>query len=127
MRKIYEYCDDKGVVTEFLNNAHPKLKNKFVVLLQYIQKENGNFCEPYIKHFSIERFKMFYEIRLKHMKTIVRIIFTEIDGNIILLHAFYKKNKRDTQMALEQTLKLFLRLDDKSLLPFENLREVTFQ
>lgn len=125
MRKIYEYCENgKPVVTEFLNRAPQKLIEKFNFLIGQIKNENQPLCEPYVKHFSIERFKLFYELRLKSMKTMIRIIYTEADGNIILLHAFYKRNKRDTQMALEQTLKLFSRLNEQSLLPFEHLQEV---
>lgn len=128
MRKIYEYCENgKPVVTEFLNCAPQKLIKKFSFLVEQIKNENQPLREPYVKHFSIERFKLFYELRLKSMKTIIRIIFTEADDNIILLHAFYKRNKRDTQMALEQTLKLFSRLNEQSLLPFENLQEVDIE
>ena len=127
MRKIFEYCKEgKPVVTEFLNCAPQKLARKFGFLIDQLKDETQPLREPYVKHFSIERYKMFYELRLKSMKTIIRIVFIEADDTIILLHAFYKKNKRDTQAALEQTLKLFSELNQKALLPFEHLREVDF-
>lgn len=125
MRKIYEYCKEgKPVITEFLNRAPKKLARKFSFLIEQIKDEKQPLREPYVKHFTIERYKMFYELRLKSMKTIIRIVFIEADNTIILLHAFYKRNRRDTQAALEQTLKLLSELDRKALLPFKHLREV---
>lgn len=127
MRKIYEYCKEgKPVVTEFLSCAPQKLARKFNFIIEQLKDEVKPLREPYVKHFSIERYKMFYELRLKSIKTIIRIVFIEADDNIILLHAFYKKNKRDTQAALEQTLKLFSGLNQNALLPFEYLQEVNF-
>lgn len=127
MRKIYEYCKEGSpVVTEFLSCVPQKLNRKFNFIIEQIKDETQPLREPYVKHFSIERYKMFYELRLKSIKTIIRIVFIEADDNIILLHAFYKRNKRDTQAALEQTLKLFSGLNQKALLPFEHLREVDF-
>ena len=125
MRKIYEYCKEgKPVVTEFLSCAPQKLTRKFAFIIELLRDEARPLREPYVKHFSIDRYKMFYELRLKSIKTIIRIVFIEADDNIILLHAFYKKNKRDTQVALEQTLKLFSGLNQNAILPFEHLREV---
>ena len=67
---------------------------------------------------------MFYEFRIKVSKKIVRIIFCERDDNIVLLHAFYKHDKRDTEKALENALKVYESLESNSLLPFQYLKEV---
>ena len=55
----------------------------------------------------------------------VRIIYYEEDKNIILLHAFIKKDKRDTEQALEHALKLIEKFDKESQSPFDYLEEVT--
>ena len=86
--------------------------------------ENNQLKEPYIKHFSIEKYKMFYELRLKAANTMVRIIYYSIDDKIILLHAFIKKDKRDTEQALEYALKLVEKLDKKAQSPMDYLAEV---
>ena len=36
----------------------------------------------------------------------VRVIFYEHEGEIILLHAFYKKDRKDTERALETGLRI---------------------
>lgn len=54
----------------------------------------------------------------------VRIIYYEIDNNVILLYAFVKRDKRDTERALEYALKLIERLEQESLEPFAQLTEV---
>ena len=86
--------------------------------------ENKILREPHVKHFIIERYRMFYEFRIKVSKKIVRIIFCERDDNIVLLHAFYKHDKRDTEKALENALKVYESLESNSLLPFQYLKEV---
>ena len=64
----------------------------------------GKLSEPQVKHFSIERYRKFYELR-ERIRVLVRIIFT-IDeaGNIILLHPFIKRHQRNTYQALEISL-----------------------
>ena len=86
--------------------------------------ENKMLGEPHVKHFIIERYRQFYEFRIKVSKKIVRIIFCERDDNIVLLHAFYKHDKRDTEKALEHALKIYEQLENDSLLPFQYLCEV---
>ena len=53
-----------------------------------------------------------------------RIIYYETNKNIILLYAFVKRDKRDTERALEYSLKLIEKLDKESPEPFEQLTEV---
>ena len=54
----------------------------------------------------------------------VRIIFYNIEENIILLNAFIKRDKRDTEQALEYALKLIERLDRSAETPVDYLSEV---
>lgn len=126
LKQIYTYCNESGVsqVLEFLKHSDDKIKKKFKYQLSMLIAENRILCEPHVKHFIIERYRMFYEFRIKVSKKVVRIIFCEREDNIVLLHAFYKHNKRDTEKALESALKIYERLESDSLLPFQYLKEV---
>ena len=105
------YNSDVG---EFLKKSNSKIKKKFEFILGLISDEKNQLKEPYVKHFSIEKYKRFYELRLRAAGMMVRIIFYYIEDNIILLHAFIKKDKRDTEQALEYASKLIERLDEIS-------------
>ena len=102
MRKIYTYQN----VQSFIESSDVKLKNKFQNILAYISDEKNRLCEPYVRHISQNRFKGLYEIRLKALGTMARIVFSKQDENIILLYAFYKNDKKDTKRALEHSLRL---------------------
>ena len=122
---MYNGGEGKYQITDFIKKANPKIKKKFELILRLIADENNQLKEPYVKHFSIEKYKRLYELRLKAAGTMVRIIYYEEDKNIILLHAFIKKDKRDTEQALEHALKLIEKFDKESQSPFEYLEEVT--
>ena len=121
---MYKNENEKKQIEEFIKNLNSKVKKKLDFVLKYIADENNQLKEPDIKHFSIEKYKMFYELRLKAANTMVRIIYYSIDDKIILLHAFIKKDKRDTEQALEYTLKLVERLDKEAQSPMDFLSEV---
>ena len=58
--------------------------------------------EPHYKYFSIEKYRI-----------VIRAIFTvRPNGEILLLHAFQKRQPRDTMQALERSLKLLTLLRD---------------
>ena len=126
MRKIYIYKNDaaKGQVDALINASNIKIRKKFDFILKYIADERNQFKEPYVKHFSIEKYKRLYELRLKAAGTMVRIIFYNIDENVILLNAFIKRDKRDTEQALEHALKLIEHLDRVAETPVDYLTEV---
>lgn len=126
MKQIYTYCDENGKapVLEFLEKTDIKVRNKFKYQLKALLSANQMLREPHIKHFSIEKYKPFYEFRIKAARRAVRIVFCERDENIILLHAFYKHGKRDTEIALEQSMKIYSKMESDSLLPFQYLCEV---
>ena len=126
MRKIYIYKNEgaRGQVDTFIKTSNIKIKKKFDFILKYIADEKNQFKEPYVKHFSIEKYKSLYELRLKAAGTMVRIIFYNIDDNIILLNAFIKRDKRDTEQALEHALKLIEHLDRVAETPVDYLSEV---
>lgn len=126
MRKIYTYKDgDKYPVEEFLRDLDEKLRRKLAFQLAYICDEKNAFIEPYVKHFSTEKYRQLYELRLKSGKTMVRIMFYEHCGEIVLLYAFYKKDKRDTGKALEAAYRILeSSIDKNGNIPNEHKKEV---
>ena len=126
MRKIYVYRNDAGEVPvlRFIESTHKKIRNKFDFMLHFVKDERNMLCEPYVKHFSIDKYKMLYELRIRANGTMVRVIYYKAEENIILLHAFFKKSRRDTENALEYALKILSSFDDSALYPTEHLTEV---
>lgn len=121
---MYNNDGAKGRVDSFIKTSNIKIRKKFDFILRYIADERNQFKEPYVKHFSIEKYKRLYELRLKAAGTMVRIIFYNIDENVILLNAFIKRDKRDTEQALEHALKLIEHLDRVAETPVDYLMEV---
>ena len=121
---MYKNEGAKGQVDTFIKTSNIKIRKKFDFILRYIADERNQFKEPYVKHFSIEKYKRLYELRLKAAGTMVRIIFYNIDENVILLNAFIKRDKRDTELALEHALKLIEHLDRVAETPVDYLSEV---
>ena len=107
MRQISVYEQNgKSIIEKFISQTNDKVKRKLKRQLEYICDERNGFTEPYVKHFSIEKYRQFYELRVKASGTMVRIIFCENDSEIILLYAFYKRDRKDTEKALECALKI---------------------
>lgn len=126
MRKIYNYIITNGVspVDTVINEAGEKFIKKYCFLKEYIMNENNRLCEPYVKHFSVEKYRMLYELRLRINGSMIRVIFFLTDeDDVILLHAFYKRDKRDTEKALEYALKLLNGLDIHDIKNNETIRE----
>ena len=126
MRKIYAYTkDNRSSVEEFIKATNDKIKEKLIFQLSYIRDESNPFCEPYVKHFSMERYRKMYELRLKAAETMIRIIFYEHDGEIVFLHAFHKRDRKDTDRGLETALKILESIVDKNgKIPKENKKEL---
>lgn len=106
MRKVYIYDAKESQVEKFFSKANIKIQNKLRFQIEYIKDVRNSFTEPHIKHFTIDRYKELYELRIKAAGTMVRVIFYENDGDILLLYAFYKHDKRDTQKALDTAIKI---------------------
>lgn len=113
MRRIYTY-ENNGVcpVDDFFQNANEKIRNKFLFQLEYIKDERNGFLEPHVKHFSIEKYRQLYELKIKAAGMMVRVIFYEYAGEIILLHAFYKRDRKDTEKALDTALKRLTKITE---------------
>ena len=85
MRKLYAYAPDaRCPVQEFLQGMDAKIQDKLRFQLAYILDEHSSFVEPYVKHFSIAKYRQLYEIRVKAAETMVRVIFHQKNGEIIL-------------------------------------------
>lgn len=115
MRRIYTY-ENQGVcpVEEFFQKANRKIQDKLKYQLSYIADEHNGFLEPHIKHFSLERYRQLYELRLRAAGMMVRVIFCEQKGDVVLLHAFYKRNKKDTEKSLETAYKILIKISDEN-------------
>lgn len=94
-------------VLTFIDSLDPKLREKLIRhIIQLPRTPRAGLKEPHFKHFSVERYRSMYELREKG-KVLVRVIFTIQDsGEIMLLHAFIKRQKRDTMQALEQSIRI---------------------
>ena len=126
MRRVYVYKNNAGEipVMQFINSSHHKIRHKYEFMMRFIANENNPLCEPYVKHFTVARYKRLYELRIRAAGTMVRIIYYKADDNIVLLHAFFKRSRRDTENALEYSLKLLNSFENNALYPMENLAEV---
>ena len=111
--KIYKPPDSPAQAAEFIEGLEPKLRDKLVRQIFYLSSTSlSELKEPHYKHFSIEKYRSFYELREKG-RIVVRIIFTVCpNGDYLLLHAFVKRQKRDMMQALERSLRLLAQLRD---------------
>ncbi len=103
MRKIY--ASNKAL--EYFESANKKISDKLKFILTYISDEKHPLCEPYVKHISICKYSLFYELRIKVAKEITRVIFYLADNDIVLLQTFCKQDKRDTNKHLESAYRMF--------------------
>ena len=97
----------------FIEGLEPKLRDKLIwQIFRLSHTPPSGLKEPHYKHFSIEKYRDFYELREKN-RIVIRVIFTvRPNGEILLLHAFQKRQPRDTMQALERSLKLLTLLRD---------------
>ena len=124
MRKIYAYYNGTNCpVNDFLKSAEEKIKKKFKFCLEYLKDDKHCFCEPYVRHFSGGRFSRLYEVRVMVLSKLVRVIFYENNEEITFLHAFYKKELKDTRTALETSLKILDKITDNDGAVLDEYRE----
>ena len=95
--KVYQPPGEVSQVEAFIEDLHPKLREKLVCqIFRLSRTPPTELKEPHYKHFSIEKYREFYELREKN-RIVVRIIFTMLpSGEILLLYAFRKRQSRDT-------------------------------
>ncbi len=102
-------------ILEFFAALDKKQRHKLLSLfVLMIQSPVAVMREPYVKHFSLERYQDLYELRAKS-KNLVRIIFTLTDrGDILFLEPFIKRHKRNTMQALDRSLNYLDHIKDGS-------------
>jgi len=104
--KIYQPPGESSPIALFLNGLDQKLKEKIIFqIFRVATLHPAEMREPHIKNFVLERYSALYELREKS-KILIRIIFTISDGDIILLTPFIKRQKRDSEKALECAVKI---------------------
>ena len=108
---IYNPPERAAPVAQFIDSLDSKLRDKLIRQLITLPKTpRASLRESHYKHFSLERYRDLYELR-ERGKVLVRVIFTiRPDGEIILLHAFVKRQSRDTMQALEQALSVLAQI-----------------
>ena len=104
---IYKPPDRPSPIPAFIESLDPRLREKILLrLYQLSQQEKLEMKEPHFKRFSLDRYRGLCELRVKS-KVVIRIIFYPCsNGDVLLLHAFVKRQKRDTMQALEQSLRI---------------------
>ena len=99
--KVYQPPGKLSPFEAFLAQQNPKLRQKIRwTLFRMMEMELCDLKEPHFKHFALERYSPFYELREKS-KILIRIVFTVYDGDFLVLMPFIKKESRDTMRALE--------------------------
>lgn len=111
---IYTPPERAAPVARFIDDLEPKLRDKLIrQLISLPNTPRASLREPHFKHFTLERYRDLYELR-ERGKVLVRVIFTiRPDGEIVLLHAFVKRQSRDTMRALEQSLSVLTQLRER--------------
>ena len=104
---IYQPADKIAPVPDFIDGLDPRLREKIIIRLYHLsQSHKPELKEPHFKRFSLERYRDLCELRVKS-KILIRIIFCLCpNGDILLLHGFIKRQKRDTMQALEQAIRI---------------------
>ena len=111
MKTLYLY-QDKGdnAVKRFLQSFPSKQQER--LLRQIAMLLLPQLGKPPVKHFQMDRYRSLFELRDKYKTTLTRIIFTyDAAGNVILLEAFIKNNKRKTDAALASALAKMRRIE----------------
>lgn len=104
---VYQPTGDTAQVALFIEGLDPKLREKLLRQIIPLPRMPPSILrEPHYKHFTLERYRSFYEVRAKS-GIAVRIIFMILPGGkILLLNGFSKRQSRDTMRALEQSLRI---------------------
>lgn len=118
--KIYAPPGRAAPVAQFIDSLEPKLRDKLIrQLILLPATPRAGLREPHYKHFAIERYRELYELR-ERGKVLVRVIFTlRPNGEVVLLHAFIKRQSRDTMQALDQALSILARIRERPELAAE--------
>lgn len=109
--KVYQPPGQSAQVEVFLDGLPPRLREKLLIeVFRLSRPPRPLLQEPHFKRFSVERYHGLYELRERN-KIFVRIIFSiSPSDEIFLLYAFSKRKPRDTNQALEKSLRILAEL-----------------
>ena len=84
---VYQPPGDHAQVALFIEGLEPKLREKLLRQIIPLPRMPPSILrEPHYKHFTLERYRTFYEVRAKN-GIAVRIIFSILpEGKILLLY-----------------------------------------
>ena len=101
-RRIYRFVDSgSDPIGIFISRLEPKMQQKIRTQIKVLTAPQCSFQPPLVKAFRLDRYKGFYELRIR-LRQMVRIIFyINTEGDIVLLHGFVKRHERATEQALE--------------------------
>lgn len=104
---VYQPPGKAARLPAFIDSFDPRVREKIIMqLYQLSLPHKPEMREPHFKRFSLERYRNLCELRVKS-KVLIRIIFyLHPNGDVLLLHGFIKRQKRDTMLALEQSLRI---------------------
>ena len=104
---VYQPPGDPAQVALFIEGLNTRLREKLLRQIIPLPRMPPSILrEPHYKHFTLERYRVFYEVRAKN-GIAVRIIFTILpERKILLLYGFSKRQSRDTMRALEQSVRI---------------------
>ena len=104
---VYQPTGDPAQVALFIEGLNTRLREKLLRQIIPLPRMPPSILrEPHYKHFTLERYRVFYEVRAKN-GIAVRIIFTILpERKILLLYGFSKRQSRDTMRALEQSVRI---------------------
>ena len=104
---VYQPPGDPAQVALFIEGLDTRLREKLLRQIIPLPRMPPSILrEPHYKHFTLERYRVFYEVRAKN-GIAVRIIFTILpERKILLLYGFSKRQSRDTMRALEQSMRI---------------------
>ena len=104
---VYQPPGDPAQVALFIEGLDTRLREKLLRQIIPLPRMPPSILrEPHYKHFTLERYRSFYEVRAKS-GIAVRIIFTILpEGKALLLYGFSKRQSRDTMRALEQSMRI---------------------
>ena len=104
---VYQPPGDPAQVALFIEGLDTRLREKLLRQIIPLPRMPPSILrEPHYKHFTLERYRVFYEVRAKN-GIAVRIIFTILpEGKVLLLYGFSKRQSRDTMRALEQSMRI---------------------
>lgn len=114
MRSIKIYCPSgkDPPVPAFFDSLEPKLRRKLKFqLLRLTRLPLSELKEPHYKHFTLEKYHQFYEMRERN-KILVRVIFTITDEEVLLLMPFIKRQSRDSMRALDQSISMLTEIEE---------------